>query len=612
MVSSTHLMVTRIQYAATFFGCMLAIAPALSQNASKLEDAKRNARAASATYVGSAACSRCHLAIANSFAKASMGHSLTRITPEFLKTLPLPSGDASTYTDPKTGHTFTVHAENGKLLQTESEASPDGKPIFSNTHEMGWIIGTGENGFGALLSRDGFLFQAPLSYYSRAAAWRLSPNYEFENQSFNRLIAPACLYCHSGRAQPIAGIMGKYAATPFTQTSVGCENCHGPGSAHVEARGRGEGPESKPGRPAIADPTIVNPARLNPQLANELCMSCHQMGDTRVLQSGKTYQNFRPGEPLDHTFAIFQIPPTRENPPQEDHLEHYYSMSMSKCFRASQTSANPLRCISCHDPHVEPTAAEAPAYFNGKCLACHDPHVEPGQSCTAPTSLRQQTKPVADNCIACHMPQREIRVISHSSATNHRIVRTADEPFPDETFTQTTKAMPDLIHLNSAGARGSNATTPPAIIRLQAYADLMRTNTQYESSWRKTLAELETTTPNNALVEAALGHRDLADKKLLEAIAHLEKAIQLDPTLVDAYVDLSEVQDQTGEPEAALASAKRAVELAPFVPALQKTLVFRLINGKHYSEAQAAMEKYLATFPEDDFMRKMLALATQP
>src|SRR5271165_6842557 len=42
-------------------------------------------------YVGSAACSRCHLAIASQFAKASMGRSLTRITPEFLKTLPLPA-----------------------------------------------------------------------------------------------------------------------------------------------------------------------------------------------------------------------------------------------------------------------------------------------------------------------------------------------------------------------------------------------------------------------------------------------------------------------------------------------------------------------------------------
>jgi hypothetical protein len=53
------------------------------------------------------------------------------------------------------------------------------------------------------------------------------------------------------------------------------------------------------------------------------------------------------------------------------------------------------------------------------------------------------------------------------------------------------------------------------------------------------------------------------------------------------------------------------VELDPFVAGMQKTLVFRLINGKHYEEAEAAMEKYLQNFPEDDFMRKMLAMAKQ-
>ena len=69
-------------------------------------------------YVGSAACSRCHLGIATTFAKASMGHSLTAITPEFLKTLPVPAS----YYDPKSNHHFEVRAENGKLgLPVEPE-----------------------------------------------------------------------------------------------------------------------------------------------------------------------------------------------------------------------------------------------------------------------------------------------------------------------------------------------------------------------------------------------------------------------------------------------------------------------------------------------------------
>ena len=380
---------------------------------------------------------------------------LTAITPDFLKRL---CRSPASYYDAKSNHHFDVHAEDGKLYQSEFETGADGKDVFRNMHELGWIVGTGENGFGALLRRGDYLFQAPLSYYTRAAEWNLSPGYQNGDYGFNRIILPGCIACHSGRPQPIAGFAGKYQNTIFTQSSVGCENCHGPGSAHVEAMGRGED------YPKGTDPTIVNPARLTGQLADDICMSCHQVGDARVLQPGKTYQDFRPGEPLDKTVSIFQIPPTRESPPQDDHVEHYYSMSLSKCFRATrnQPADKQLRCISCHDPHVEPTAAEAPAYFNGKCLSCHTAAI-----CSGPAEARRQTTP-QDNCIGCHMPQRDIRVISHTTATNHRIVTRPDEPFPDETFAQTTAAMPDLIHLNPAGQRGSGDVSPSrALVRLR-------------------------------------------------------------------------------------------------------------------------------------------------
>jgi predicted CXXCH cytochrome family protein len=548
-------------------------------------------------YVGSAACSRCHLGIGTTFAKASMGHSLTAITPEFLKTLPVPAS----YYDPKSNHHFEVRAEGGKLTQSEFATGADGKEVFRSTHEMGWIVGTGENGFGALLRRGDYLFQAPLSYYTQAAEWNLSPGYQNGDLGFNRLIQPGCIYCHSGRPQPVAGFAGKYDSTPFTQTSVGCENCHGPGAAHVAAMGRGE--DYGKG----ADPTIVNPARLSGQLSDDICMSCHQIGDARVLQPGKTYQDFRPGQPLERTLSVFEIPPTRGNPPSDDHLEHYYSMSLSKCFRATRNSPpdKQLRCITCHDPHVEPTAAEAPRYFNGKCLSCHT-----AASCTAPAQARQQTTP-ADNCIGCHMPRRDIRVISHSTATNHRIIARPGEAFPDEAFIQATAAMPDMIELNPEGERGAKAAIPTALMRLQAYAILQLGKPQFAASWRQSLTELETADQENAIVQAALGHRDLEDHKLPEAIDHLQHSLRLDPVQSVVYLDLSEVEDQGGQVEEAIAAARKAVELDPFAQGPQKALITRLIAGKHYDEAEAAMEKYLDNFPEDDFMRKMLAIAKQ-
>lgn len=551
-------------------------------------------------YVGSAACTECHADVAKTYAKTSMGHSLTAITAESMKTLPLGSPEATRYFDPNSKHHFEVRADDGKVIETEYETAGEGSEVFRNSHPMSWVIGTGENGFGLLLKRGDFVFQAPLSYYMRASHWNLSPGYQNGDYSFNRLILPGCIYCHSGRAQPVAGQDGRYKTPVFTEDSIGCENCHGPGAAHIAAMRSGKLPKGP-------DTTIVNPNHLSGQLADDICMSCHQSGDARVLQPGKTYQDFRPGQPLERTVAIFQIPPTQAKPPQDDHVEHYYSMSLSKCFRATRGLApeKQLRCTSCHDPHVEPAAAEAPDYYKAKCLNCHTT-----ASCTAPKAAREATRP-ADNCIGCHMQQRDIRVISHSSATNHRIVKTPDEPFPNVTFRETTAAMPDLIELNPEGERGVNAAVPPAIVRLQAYGLVERGEPRFHASWLQTLSGLETSLPENSVVQAALGHRDLADHRLSEAIGHLQQAIRLNPMETDAYIDLSEAQDQSGQVEAAIESAKKAVDLNPYVAPIQKTLILRLVNGKHYEEAEVALERYLQNFPEDDVMRKMLAMVKQ-
>ena len=209
-------------------------------------------------------------------------------------------------------------------------------------------------------------------------------------------------------------------------------------------------------------------------------MACHQTGDARVLKPGKTYQDIRPGHPLDDTLSILMVPPTRESPPTADHVEHYYSMTLSKCYRASQGR---LSCITCHDPHVEPSREDAPKYFASKCLTCHT-----NQSCKLPIETRMQKTP-ANDCIGCHMPKRDIQVISHSSATNHRIVATPDEPFPDVTFEQTTASLPDLIHLNPAP--GKEAAPPPLLTLLEAYGDLAENKPEYIAPYLNVLGQLE-------------------------------------------------------------------------------------------------------------------------
>ena len=539
-------------------------------------------------HVGSKACAQCHMDIYHEFSRTSMGRSVFPVTPEFLKTLP---ASASIH-DEKLNRYLEVYVRDGKLYQSEYEMNPDGKDVFRDAHEMEWIIGAGDNGFSAITSKGDYLFQGPLSFYSKPRSWGLSPGYEFGNYGFNRPILPGCIFCHSGQPKPAAEGNGRFADPPFAEMAIGCENCHGPGIAHVTLMQMGSAGFGK------NDPSIVNPAHLAPALSDNICISCHQTGDVRVLQPGKDYGDFRPGEPLDNTLAILMVPPKRESPPQSDLLEHYYSMTLSKCYRAS---GGRLSCITCHDPHVEPSREEAPAYFAKKCLSCHAE-----KSCTLPLEVRQHNTP-PDDCAGCHMPKRDVQEISHSSITNHRILARADEPFPEAAFHQTTPALPDLIHLNPVPGRED--IPPPALTLLQAYGELTDKNPEYFPRYVALLDKLKQTEPGSALVQAGLGHRDLQAGKFEEAIAHLQRALEIGPPQTLFYTDLAQALVKLDRSDEAVAVLQKAIPLDPFNSTLQRTLVFRLIQLKRYAEAAAAMESYVERFPGDSVMRQMLNLA---
>ena len=543
-------------------------------------------------YVGSQACSICHSEIYRRFSRTSMGHSMSPVTPSFLES----TTSSASFLHDRLNRRFEVYSQNGNLFQSESGIGSDGKESFRSAHPIEWIIGAGVNGYGAILRTDGYLFQAPLSFYSQPMKWAPSPGYELTDLGFNRPITPGCIFCHSGRPNPVAGTNGRFERVPFSELAIGCENCHGPGAAHLRAMSGANSPSKKDS--AHLNTGIVNPARLTPYLADNICMACHQTGDARVLKPGKAYKDFRPGHPLDDTLSILIVPPTPESPPSADHVEHYYSMSLSKCYRASQGR---LSCITCHNPHDEPSHQEAPAYFRSKCLGCHT-----NQSCKLPIETRMQNTP-ANNCTGCHMPKRDIQVISHSSATNHRIVAMPDEAFPDVTFRQTTAALPDLIHLNPAPGQGT--VSPPLLTLLAAYGELAENKAEYIAPYLKVLGQLEQKQPGDPLVQAALGRRDLKNGDFEAAARHLRRALQSGPPAATTYADLADALAKLGQTEQTLPLIQKAIELDPFNPVTRKMLVVRLIDAKQYERAHEALEQYLEIFPQDDFMRQMLARA---
>jgi len=107
--------------------------------------------------------------------------------------------------DEKLNQHFEVFAQEGKLFQSQYATEAGGNEIFRETHEIEWIIGSGSNGFAGVTTKGPYLFQGPLSFYSKIGSWGMSPGYEFGNYGFNRPILAGCV---AGQCQPQAVTVG--------------------------------------------------------------------------------------------------------------------------------------------------------------------------------------------------------------------------------------------------------------------------------------------------------------------------------------------------------------------------------------------------------------------
>jgi hypothetical protein len=514
-------------------------------------------------YLGSRACFGCHSSIYRSFSKTAMANSMRPA-----ENLPPPALPSET-TIPLAGSLRMVRVwhDDGGWWQSETEPG-----VFETKHQLAYAVGSGVNGITFLVRRGDYLFQAPLSFYTRTAKWELSPGYEHADLGFSRIVPQECTGCHAGRANLNPNRPAEYRDPPFAELAIGCENCHGPGEAHVKSGGKKLG-------------TIVNPLKLPPRLAENICVNCHQTGDARVLQTGKKYQDFRPGQWLFDTAVILKIPGPKH---QGDLLEHYTAMQASRCFRES---AGKLSCLSCHDPHVEPAKTEAPGYFRAKCLNCHTE-----QNCKVPLKVRSSRTPV-DDCAGCHMPKRAAVQISHSALTNHRIPARDGETAPDAAAV----GVDGMIVVDPPGGKAAQLSD---VVLLEAFRDLSYRDESYQQRYTRTLEKLEQSGSADAFVQAALGHKAVAENRFEDALPNLKKALPLSEAAV--YLDLDAALTKLKRPDEAIEYLKKGVEIDPYNPLLRKTLISRYINARRYDDARQDMRSYVELFPEDSFMRGLL------
>jgi predicted CXXCH cytochrome family protein len=309
------------------------------------------------------------------------------------------------------------------------------------------------------------------------------------------------------------------------------------------------------------------------------------------------YGDFRPGSELNDTLSIFLVPFSRESAPKDDLLEHYLSMRLSRCYLKS---GGRLGCLSCHDPHVQPSQQEAPAYFRQKCLACH---TEKG--CAVPLSLRQRKRP-PDDCVGCHMPRRDVTVISHSVLTNHRIVAEAEEPFPDVAFHMTNPQLSDLVQLSANPAKQD---APQPLILLQAYGQIMLAHPEYRARYWSVAEQLKTTELDNVQVLEALADKAIQNKHAESsalAIRYLEEAILHGATKPADFEELAELLVSANRQAEGINVLRQGMRLDPYDAELYRLSTKIYLTLNRIQEACELAAKGRQRFPQDDAIRGLM------
>ena len=514
--------------------------------------------AAGAEFAGSQACAPCHAAIYRSFMATPMAQGSGRVgTGETKERFDQPE-----FRDSQGAFAYRVGQEAGTYLFEFIEQR--NKPPIQGRRQLEYFVGSGAAARSYLLEADGFLYEAPVAYYSNSASWKSAPGYaSFDYPYLTRPILPGCLACHASRIQRIPGTQNAYASPPFREGGIACERCHGPGSDHIAA-----------GRP------MVNPAKLAAAERDSICEQCHLAGEIRVPKAGKDDLSFTAGGRLSDVVAVFARSGSALQLKVTSHAEN---LAQSACKRAS---GEKLWCGSCHDPHSVPAANEKSAYFRAKCLACHST-----SDCQAAQVSRQAN---GDNCTACHMPRNPPTDIEHVVFTDHSIRRratAASGPPPADAdlvpFRGGTAGARDLgLAYAMVGLREQNAVyIERAFHLLQEAASRGTADAQalaylaefyrdrkddahalplYEESWRMD--------PTQSAVAAALGAYQMQHGNLVEAIRFWNRALAISPALLLVRTNLAAALLRAGQTEQARAILRKALEFNPSFQAARDLL----------------------------------------
>jgi predicted CXXCH cytochrome family protein len=407
-----------------------------------------------------------------------------------------------TYLHRPSGVTYTIGANDGRATLTASDPHSPAEPV---SRTLSYFLGSGHLGVTYLYFIRDALFESPVAWYAASGGYDMKPGLgEMRNMPPAIPAESACLRCHMSAVQPsLAGTLNRYRELPFLHGGITCEACHGESSQHVKSGGK--------------DP-IVNPAHLDPDRRDSVCISCHLEGDVTVERASKSALNYQPGQSIS-TYLAFYV--RGKSDPHARGVSEVEQLSESTCKRSS---GDRMSCMSCHDPHFTPGPGQRVEFYRGKCLACH-----------AQPDFAASHHPENPDCTSCHMPRTGAENIPHVAWTDHRILR-----IPDTRTPATSHIAPgELQPIFSPGATQRD-------LAMAEYQLLLEGDRSYETPAWNLLSQLKDSIAEDKAALDAWGNLNAERGNFAAGEAAFRRVLTLDPVDLTALSNLGTVRAKQG------------------------------------------------------------------
>lgn len=566
-------------------------------------------------WVDPQSCKPCHAQIVDLYLHTGKGRSFFPPNPQRV----IENWDAPAILDTHQNLWYKpIHKGNSFAVK---EFRLEGKDtIHQRTESIDYFIGSGNQTRSYLFKRNGYLFEIPITWYSKKKIWDLSPGYEGgQNNRFSREIGSACMQCHVSGFDYIPQSLNRYRSVGH---ALACESCHGNVADHMASMAERDSAKRK---------YPVSLARQPVKVQFDVCRQCHLEG-IKVRKHDAKPGGFVPGRLLSDFDAVFI--PTTASQSEFGFASHAERLQQSQCF---QQSAGKMNCTTCHAPHGSPETGKE--MYNLSCRNCHSQGHE--KICAVNSSA-------SADCKSCHMQVSGTSDIPHVRSTDHFIRRNLKKAIEPESKALTFRnfAGKQSDNRDEASAKLQYAEThgkPELLNEIVSYVNQLQLEEQLKyyylsgNEWRNKLDTSSFSSSKSgyslfywsqlkdraglpgafSMLQKACEsapHRTefwfrLAIKKLnlgLSAEADFQRVINLQPDHAQALCNLGFLQLEKRQYTLAEANLRQAIRSSPDYVLANENLARCLMEQGKFSEARSILKQLMKQFPQESRYRLIM------